>query len=66
MKMSRLERRAHALRNAGMSYRAIDAVMKLPRGKSWIIINRARHRANSRESVSRYAARGHVALVDMK
>jgi hypothetical protein len=64
--MTRLERRAHQLRNSDMAYKRIDKILGLPNGKAWIIINRERHNANARESSRRYQARGCVALCDVK
>lgn len=55
-----------ALRLRGKSYREIDFLLGLPRGKSWQINNRERHNANSRDSARRYDARGRVALCDMQ
>jgi hypothetical protein len=55
-----------ALRLRGKSYREIDFLLGLPLGKSWIIHNRERANANTRDSVRRYYARGSIALCDMQ
>jgi len=55
---------ARAARARGLSYPAIDRELGLPNGKSWILLNRERHRENSRESWQRYYARGRRPLYE--
>jgi orotate phosphoribosyltransferase-like protein len=64
--MTRLQRRAHALRNRGLTYKAIAAKLGISSGKAWAIINRERHNQNCKESTLRWIARGRVALCDME
>lgn len=64
MKSDPIATRAKALRNQGLSYAAIGARLGISGGKVWIILNREAHNANSRESASRYRARGYKALCD--
>lgn len=61
-----IEQRAIELRAQGHTYREIDRALGIPAGKAWALCNPERHRANSRESKARYAARGYIALCDME
>lgn len=51
-------------RALGWTYKTIDQHFGLPTGKAWIICNRPRQRENSKDSKTRWVARGGKALVD--
>lgn len=60
-----IEQRAIELRAQGHTYREIAAALGIHHGKAWALCNPERNRANARESVARYRARGRIALCDM-
>lgn len=61
-----LAEKAQKLRAQGLTYKAIEEKLGLPKGRGWQLCNRDQHRANTRESTRRYYTRGKVALCDME
>lgn len=63
----RIVARAIQLRTQfGHTYDEIGTILNLPKGTPWRLCNKARYRANAKESMDRYIARGRIPLCDMK
>jgi len=66
MTREKLIEKAKELRGQGKTYREIDTALGMPTGKAWALVNRGRHRQNSKESKERYIKRRRVAVCDME
>ena len=61
-----IDEHAQHLRECGLTYSAVGDKLGITGAVAWVMCNRDRHRANVRESVTRYRKRGYISLWDMK